>query len=100
VLSSRRLAVFRNRSENMRTLVATALSNAKGKDIFCTARKVTDQHIRVIRSIPRQRLEEEGFTFIKMLSLEYPNVKGYAVFFEGHYDEMVKTLKSLEKGLR
>ena len=34
VLSSRRLAVFRNRSEDMRTLVATALSNAKGKDIF------------------------------------------------------------------
>jgi hypothetical protein len=49
----------------MRTLVATALSNAKGKDIFCTARKVTDQQIRVIRSIPRHRLEEEGFTFIK-----------------------------------
>lgn len=82
----------------MRTLVATALSNAKGKDVFCTARKVTDQQISLIRSIPRQRLEEEGFTFIKMLSLEYPNVKGYAIFFEGHYDEMVKTLKKLGKG--
>lgn len=81
----------------MRTLVATALSNAKGKDIFCTARKVTDQHVSLIRSIPRQRLEQAGFTFIKMLSLEYPNVKGYAVFFEGHYDEMVKTLKRMEK---
>lgn len=82
----------------MRTLVATALSNAKGKDVFCTARKVTDQHLNIIRSIPRQQLEEAGFTFIKMLSLEYPNVRGYAIFFEGHFDEMAKTLKSLEKG--
>ncbi|HOQ09321.1 MAG TPA: hypothetical protein PLG09_04290 [Syntrophomonadaceae bacterium] len=81
----------------MRTLVATALSNAKGKDIYCAARKVTDQHISLLRSIPRHRLEEAGFTFINMLSLDYPNVRGYAIFFEGHFDEMVKTLKKLEK---
>jgi Zn-dependent membrane protease YugP len=82
----------------MRTLVATALSNAKGKDVFCKANKVTDQHLKTIRNTDRKLLEETGFTFIKMLSLEYPNVRGYVIFFEGHYDEMVKALKLLEKG--
>lgn len=82
----------------MRTLVATALSNAKGKDVFCTASKVTDQQIKIIRNSNRKDLEELGFTFIKMLSLDYPNVKGYAIFYEGHYDEMAKILRSIEKG--
>lgn len=82
----------------MRTLVATALSNAKGKDVFCTANKVTDQQIKIIRNSNRKDLEELGFTFIKMLSLDYPNVKGYAIFYEGHYDEMAKVLRSIEKG--
>jgi hypothetical protein len=54
--------------------------------------------VRTIRNTDRKLLEEAGFTFIKMLSLEYPNVRGYAVFFEGHYDEMVKALKLVEKG--
>lgn len=82
----------------MRTLVATALSNAKGKDVFCKANKVTDQHLKTLRTTDRKLLDEAGFTFIKMLSLEYPNVRGYVIFFEGHYDEMVKALKLLEKG--
>lgn len=82
----------------MRTLVATALSNAKGKDVFCTARKVTDEQLHIIRNNRKEQLEAAGFTFIKMLSLEYPNVKGYAIFFEGHYDEMAKTLRNLDKG--
>jgi len=94
----KKISCLEDRSEYMRTLVATALSNAKGKDIFCKANKVTDQHVRTIRNTDRKLLEEVGFTFIKMLSLEYPNVRGYVIFFEGHFDEMVKALKLLEKG--
>lgn len=82
----------------MRTLVATALANAKGKDVYCAARKVSDEQIAIIRNTDRQSLEEAGFTFIKLLSLDYPEVRGYAIFFEGHMDEMSKILKNIEKG--
>ncbi|HHV16991.1 MAG TPA: hypothetical protein GXX58_10570 [Gelria sp.] len=78
----------------MRTLVATTLANAKGKDIYCAARKVSEQQISIIRNTSRQELEELGFTFIKLLSLDYPNVRGYAIFFEGHLDEMGRILKN------
>ena len=79
----------------MRTLVATALFNSKGKEIYCTAKKITDKHMDIIRSADRTALETAGFTFIKMLSLEYPNVKGYAIFFEGHYNDILRALKTM-----
>jgi hypothetical protein len=82
----------------MRTLVATALANAKGKDVYCAAKKVSDEQIALIRHTDRQSLEEMGFTFIKLLSLDYPDVRGQAIFFEGHMDEMAKALKQVEKG--
>jgi hypothetical protein len=79
----------------VRTLVATALFNSKGKEIYCTAKKITDKHMDIIRSADRTALEAAGFTFIKMLSLEYPNVKGYAIFFEGHYNDILRALKTM-----
>jgi len=79
----------------MRTLVATALFNSKGKEIYCTAKKITDQHMDYIRNADRRDLESIGFTFIKMLSLEYPNVRGYAIFFEGHVNDIMPALKSM-----
>ncbi|MEN6326464.1 MAG: hypothetical protein ABFD18_09715 [Syntrophomonas sp.] len=81
----------------MRTLVATALGNSKGKKVYCAARKVSDQQIEILRTTPRPLLEEAGFTFIKMLSLESPNVKGDAIFYEGHLDDMTRALKNLYK---
>lgn len=82
----------------MRTLVATVLSNSKGKNIYCAAKKVGDQQISTIRNSDRKQLTDAGFTFIKLLSLEYPDVRGYAIFFEGHVDEMNQALKSIERG--
>lgn len=80
----------------MRTLVATALLNSKGKEVYCMAKKITDKHMSYIRNSDRKALEAVGFTFIKMLSLEFPNVKGYAIFFEGHVDDIMPALKSME----
>lgn len=80
----------------MRTLVATTLLNSKGKDVYCTAKKITDKHMDYIRNTDRQSLEDIGFVFIKLLSLDYPNVKGTAIFFEGHVDDIMPALKSLE----
>lgn len=80
----------------MRTLIATTLSNAKGKDIYCTAKKLDDRYLKLLRNTERSVLEEMGFTFIKMISLEFPNIKGYAIFYEGHLDEMQRALRSLE----
>jgi hypothetical protein len=80
----------------VRTLVATALFNSKGKEVYCTAKKITDQHMSYIRNSNRKDLEAVGFTFIKMLSLEFPNVKGYAIFFEGHVNDIMPALKSME----
>ena len=81
----------------MRTLVATTLANAKGRDVYCAARKVSEQQIATIRNTGKQQLEEMGFTFIKLLSLDYPDVRGYAIFFEGHLDEMTRVLRNFEK---
>ena len=80
----------------MRTLVATTMLNAKGKEVYCTAKKITDKHLDYIRNTDRQSLEEIGFVFIKMLSLDYPNVKGSAIFFEGHIDDIMPALKALD----
>lgn len=82
----------------MRTLIATVMYNSKGNDIYCAARKVSDKEIDLIRMQNRKDLENLGFDFIKLLSLEHPNVKGHAIFFEGHLDEMAKVLKSLNYG--
>ena len=79
----------------MRTLVATALYNSKGKEVYCTAKKINDQHMAYVRSTDRKDLEAVGFTFIKLLSLDFPNVKGYAIFFEGHVDDIMPALKSM-----
>lgn len=81
----------------MRTLVATALANSKGNDVYCMARKLDDRYLKLLRNTERPILEELGFTFIRLVSLEYPNIKGHAIFFEGHMDEMHRALKSLEK---
>lgn len=80
----------------MRTLVATTLINAKGKEIYCTAKKITDKHMDYIRNTDRKSLEDIGFVFIRMISLDYPNVKGNAIFFEGHVDDIMPALKSLD----
>jgi len=48
-----------------------------------------------VRSTDRKDLEAVGFTFIKLLSLDFPNVKGYAIFFEGHVDDIMPALKSM-----
>lgn len=79
----------------MRTLVATTLINSKGNEIYCTAKKITDKHMDYIRNTDRKSLEDIGFVFIKMISLDYPNVKGNAIFFEGHVDDIMPALKSL-----
>ena len=80
----------------MRTLVGTVLYNSKGKEIYCTAKKITDKHMSFIRNAERKELEAVGFTFIKMISLEYPNVRGYAIFFEGHIDDILPALKTMD----
>jgi len=77
----------------MRSLIATVLENNKGKKIYCAARKVNEQQIDIIRHTEKELLEERGFTFIRMISLEFPNVRGYAIFFEGHIDHMARVLK-------
>jgi len=82
----------------MRTLVATVMHNGKGKEVWCNARKVSDRDIDLIRDSDRITLEDVGFTFIKLVSLELEGVKGYAVFYEGHLDEMSRTLKNLSRG--
>lgn len=82
----------------MRTLVATILMNGKGKEILCSVKKVSDRDLETIRSVEKSMLEEVGFTFIKLISLEVEGVRGYAIFFEGHLDEMARTLKNLQRG--
>ena len=54
----------------MRKMVATTLINSKGKEIYCTAKKITDKHMDYIRNTDRKSLEEIGFVFIKMNFLE------------------------------
>ncbi|MGI5911905.1 MAG: hypothetical protein ACOX6E_04885 [Syntrophomonadaceae bacterium] len=81
----------------MRTLVATALTNAKGKEVYCAAKKVSNDQINIIRNSNRQTLESVGFTFIKLLSLDFPDIKGYAIFFEGHLDEMPAAINNIGK---
>lgn len=79
----------------MRTLVATVLPNNKGKEIYCWNRKVSSKDTQILRDSHRPALQERGFTFIRLISLEYPNVAGYAIFYEGHLDEMSRELKDL-----
>lgn len=83
----------------MRTLVATMMSNSKGKNIFCSASKVSEQQMRIIRNTDWSELEELGFTFLNLASPEYPNIKGKAIFFEGHLDEMRRALKNIDNNI-
>ncbi len=83
----------------MRTLVATVMANNKGNEIYCWNRKVNSKDSQILRNTSRSSLEERGFTFIRLISLEYPNVSGFAIFYEGHLDEMGRDLKALESGL-
>ncbi len=84
-------------SEKVRTLVATMMSNSKGKNVFCSASKVSEYQMRVIRNTEWADLEDIGFTFIDLASPEYPNIRGKAIFFEGHLDEMGRALKNIDK---
>ncbi len=76
-----------------RTLVATTLYSSKGKEIYCTTKKVGDEQLRIIRNTPKEDLEELGFTIINLQSPDFHNIRGYAIFFEGHMDEMNRVLK-------
>lgn len=77
-----------------RTLVATALYSSKGKEIYCTTPKVSDEQLRIIKNTPKEDLEKLGFTFIALSSTDFHNIKGYALFFEGHMNEMNRILKN------
>ena len=79
----------------MRTLVATVMTNHKGNEIYCWNRKVNSRDSQILRSTDRSVLEQRGFTFINFISPEYPNIAGYAIFFEGHLDEMSRDLKAM-----
>ncbi len=81
----------------MRTLIATALYSSKGKEVYCTIKKVSEEQLKTIKNTPNEQLEALGFTFIKLNSPEFPNVRGYAIFFEGHIDEMSRALKNINK---
>lgn len=81
----------------MRTLIGTIMINSKDKKIYCKANKVTDAQLKIIRNVSQAELEEKGFTFIKLISLDYPGLKAQAIFFEGHMDEMGAVLKDLQK---
>ena len=81
----------------MRTLVATIMTNAKEKNIYCKVSKVTEAQLKIIRETSQAELEDLGFTFIKLISLDYSDVKAQAIFFEGHLDEMARALKELRK---
>jgi hypothetical protein len=74
------------------------MHNGKGKEVYCSAKKVSDHEIDAIRDIDRKTLEDVGFTFIKFISLEVEGVRGYAIFYEGHLDDMSRTLRALQKG--
>lgn len=78
-----------------RTLVATVLYNAKGKKIYCKSNQINDQQLSNMKATENRALEERGFTFVNLVSPDYANVRGYAVFYEGHADELGKILNTL-----
>ena len=80
----------------MRTLVATMMANSKGKNIFCSSSKVSEQQMRIIRNTDWSELEEIGFTFINLTSPDIL-ILGKAIFFEGHLDEMGRALRSIDR---
>ena len=79
----------------MRTLIATALKNAKGIDIYCAAKKIDDRDLEKLKDHSEAELTAIGFTFIRLLSLEHPNIKGKAIFYEGHLDDMRRALQNM-----
>ena len=92
------LVLLKGRMMTIRTLIATVLQNGKDKEVLCSAKKVSDRDLETIRNCDRGMLEEIGFTFIKLMSLELSGVRGFAIFYEGHLDEMVRRLKDLQRG--
>ena len=70
----------------MRTLVATVMTNHKGNEIYCWNRKVNSKDSQYCAA-PTAPFWSSGVSPYKLLS-EYPNIAGYAIFFEGHLDEM------------
>lgn len=79
----------------MRTLVATLMPNAKGKKVFCFANKISEELMRKIKYTDWDQLSALGFTFISLVSPDYPNIRGHAIFFEGHLDEIGRALKNI-----
>lgn len=77
-----------------RTLVATVLLNSKRKEIYCKSNQINDQQLSSLRSKSHRELEEQGFTFIDLVGANYADIKGYAIFFEGHADEMNRILRN------
>lgn len=78
----------------VRTLVATVLYSSKGKKIYCRSNQINDQQLSVMKQQSNADLENAGFTFIDLFSADYANIKGYAIFFEGHANELSKVLNS------
>jgi hypothetical protein len=78
-----------------RTLVATVLYTSKGKKIYCRSNQINDHQLSVMKRQNNADLEDKGFTFIDLFSADYANIKGYAVFYEGHANELSKLLGSL-----
>lgn len=81
----------------MKTLVATMLRNAKEKDIYCFTRRLTESDMERIRHESRETLETLGFEFVRLISLDVEGVKGFAIFYPGHLDEMSRSLKVLRR---
>lgn len=75
-----------------RTLVATVLYSTKGREIYCKSNQINDQQLGLLRNKNRSELEDAGFTIVNLVSPDFPNVRGYAVFYEGHTDEMIRAL--------
>jgi len=78
----------------VRTLVATVMYSSKGKKIYCRSNQISDQQLSVMKRQSDMDLENAGFTFIDLTSRDFANVKGYAIFFEGHANELSKALNS------
>jgi hypothetical protein len=72
----------------MRTLVATVLINSKGAEIYCTAKKVSAGDMTKIKNMSEDTLKTIGFTIFPLLSLAQPSIRGKAIFYEGHLEDM------------
>lgn len=64
----------------VRTLVATVLYSTKGKKIYCRSNQISDQQLSILKRQSTTDLENSGFTFIDLVSTDYANIKGHAIF--------------------